>query len=99
MVVLRGVDESVSQDFFSNNARRVVTLNWDEISVWDLTSVLAKPRLSVGETGPEIRWYLGTLQSAPAVTGPWSDLPAASPMPLSPIGEKGFLRVKVEKIE
>lgn len=26
----------------------------------------------------------------------WTDLPAASPMPLSPIGERGFFRVKVE---
>ena len=27
----------------------------------------------------------------------WADLPAAIPMPVSPIGERGFFRVKVEE--
>jgi len=27
----------------------------------------------------------------------WTDLPAASPMPLSPIGDKGFFQVKAEE--
>jgi hypothetical protein len=31
-----------------------------------------------------------------AVTGPWSNLPAASPFALSAIGEKGSVRVTVE---
>ena len=30
-----------------------------------------------------------------AINGPWTDLPAASPMPPSPIGERGFFQVKV----
>ena len=32
-----------------------------------------------------------------AVTGPWLDPPAGSPFPLSPLGDKGFFRVKVEE--
>jgi Leucine-rich repeat (LRR) protein len=45
----------------------------------------------------DLQWTQGTLQSSPFATGPWSDLPVASPMPLSPIGEQGFFRVKVEE--
>ena len=44
----------------------------------------------------EVHWSKGNLQFSPTVTGPWIDLPTASPMPLSPIGDQGFFRVKVE---
>jgi hypothetical protein len=50
-----------------------------------------------GQRGREIHWDLGTLQFAPTTTGPWADLPSASPMPLAPIDEKSFFRVKVEE--
>ena len=38
-----------------------------------------------------------TLQFAPGVNGPWTDLPAASPFPFLPIGDKGFSRAKVDE--
>lgn len=93
---LESAGDLPSQSSFSDDARRALTLSSEGVAVWDLSDVLAKPRMSIGETGPEIRWYLGTLQFAPTIDGPWSDLPAASPFPLSPIGDKGFIRVKVE---
>ena len=40
---------------------------------------------------------LGTFQCAPTIDGPWTDLPTASPFPLSPIGNSRFLRAKVEE--
>ena len=45
----------------------------------------------------ELHWDQGVLQFAPSVSGPWTDLPVASPFKLSPIGEKGFFRVKLEE--
>jgi hypothetical protein len=66
-------------------------------ALWDIRDLLAKPRFVASQGGREIHWDLGTLQFAPSLSGPWTDLPAASPMPLSPIGEKGFFRVKVEE--
>jgi len=53
------------------------------------------PRVVSNGDRRSIQWHLGTLQYSPDVDGPWTDLPAASPFTLSPIGEKGFFRVKV----
>ncbi|MCP5528066.1 MAG: WD40 repeat domain-containing protein [Verrucomicrobiales bacterium] len=94
---MKGAGDLASQSSISNDGRRVLTLREGEIAIWDISNLLAKPRLRMGETGPEISWYLGTLQFAPTVDGPWVNLPAASPFPLSPIGEKGFFRVKVDE--
>lgn len=63
----------------------------------DLVPALANPHVYSRGLGPEISWDFGALQFAPDVNGPWTELPAASPMPLSPVGEKGFFRVKVEQ--
>jgi WD40 repeat protein len=68
-----------------------------ELSLWDLRDLIARPRYRSAPNGPEIHWDLGTLQYSPTTTGPWSDLPAASPMPLSTIGDHGFFRAKVEE--
>jgi hypothetical protein len=54
-------------------------------------------RFEQSAAGLEIRWDLGKLQFAHNTSGPWADLPAASPFRLSPIGEKGFFRVKLEQ--
>lgn len=67
------------------------------LHIFDLTSVLARPRLVQGESGPTIQWEKGTLQFAPSIKSNWIDLPAASPMNLETIGEQGFFRVKVEE--
>ena len=66
------------------------------IAILDLTDLLTYPRVNVIGDESRIHWNLGTLQFAPTTTGPWSDLPTASPFPLSPISDKGFFRVKVE---
>jgi WD40 repeat protein len=68
-----------------------------ELSLWDIRDLIARPRYRSTPNGAQIHWDLGTLQFAPSVSGPWSDLPAASPMPLSTIGEHGFFRAKVEE--
>ena len=78
-----------------------------ELCLWDLRDLIARPRYLLAPNGPQIHWDLGTLQFAPSVNGPWLDLPAASAFPpslklrrtnpLSPIGEKGFFRVKVSR--
>jgi len=44
----------------------------------------------------ELSWTQGVLQFAPTPHGPWTDLPAAIPMPLSFVGERGFFQVKME---
>jgi WD40 repeat protein len=80
---------------FSPDGKEAVTLA-GVASLWDLRDLLANPRITTGNGSPEIHWNLGTLQLAPSVRGPWTDLPAASPLRLSTIGEKGFFRVKVE---
>lgn len=67
-----------------------------QLSRWDVRDLLASPELAASPSGLEVRWELGTLQFSPTVSGPWIDVPAASPMPVSPIGDKGFFRVKVE---
>jgi len=65
--------------------------------IYDLRGLLSTNlRFTAGEASPTATWDLGTLQFSPAVNGPWTDLPAASPFPLSPIGDKGFFRVRVE---
>jgi len=53
-------------------------------------------RFEPTEIGSAIQWKRGALQFSPSVNGPWIDLPAASPFPLAPIGDKGFFRVKAE---
>jgi len=69
------------------------------LGLLDITPLLASLRIGDGHSGPEIRWDLGILQFAPALGGPWTDLPAASPMPFSPIGDKGFFRVNVQPLQ
>jgi WD40 repeat protein len=67
------------------------------IAIWDIRDVMARPRFSLAANGSEIHWDLGTLQFAPSLHGLWTDLPAASPFPLSPIGDRGFFRVKMKE--
>jgi hypothetical protein len=44
-----------------------------------------------------LTWPMGTLQSAPAVTGPYTDMPdIASPYPLTPSDAQQYFRVRVE---
>jgi len=63
----------------------------------DITQALISPRIVSHGQERHIYWDLGILQFAPSPSGPWADLPAASPFKLSPIGDKGFFRVKVNE--
>ena len=65
-------------------------------ALWDIRNTFARLRFQPGVGGTQIAWDTGTLQYAPSVQGPWMDLPARSPFPLSTIGQQGYFRVKVE---
>lgn len=82
---------------FSPDGRFVLSWVGTQATLWDIRDLVARPRFEQSANGPEIHWDLGALQFAPTTTGPWTDLPAASPFLLSPIGEKGFFRVRVEE--
>ena len=53
-----------------------------------------RPTLEIGRVGDSLRLqFTGTLQSAPALEGPWTDLPAAaSPLTLEASGNRQFFR-------
>lgn len=68
-----------------------------ELSLWDIRDLIARPRYRPSPNGTQIHWDFGTLQFAPSLHGPWTELPAASPFRLSTIREQGFFRVKVEE--
>ena len=68
------------------------------LKILDLTTVLARPRLSWSEAGPTIRWEKGQLQFAPTLDGLWTDVPAVSPLLVSTLDvDQGFFRVKVDE--
>lgn len=52
---------------------------------------------SVRIQGGALQWKQGILQFAPTANGSWMNLPVASPMPLSPVGQRGFFRVEIER--
>jgi hypothetical protein len=55
----------------------------------------AAPTLSVARTASGLTiTFTGTLQSAQAVTGPWTDMPGASPATVTPTGKFTFYRSK-----
>jgi WD40 repeat protein len=66
------------------------------VQVFDIRPFLVNLRYATTNDDTEIHWDLGILQFAPSPSGPWTDLPAASPFRLSSIGERGFFRVKVD---
>ena len=82
---------------FSPDGRFVLSWVGALATLWDIRDLVARPRFEQSENGPEIHWDLGTLQFAPTIDGPWTDLPAASPFLLSPVGDKGLFRVKAEE--
>jgi hypothetical protein len=63
------------------------------------SSALAPPLvLTAQPSGPSLilTWPYGTLQSAAALAGPWSDLTNASPYTLSPYSPSQFFRVRTQ---
>jgi WD40 repeat protein len=83
---------------FSPNGQWLVTgSDPGTISIWDLRDLRARPTISSNRGELQVQWDLGTLQFSPSLNGPWTDLPAASPLRLATIGAKGFFRVKVNE--
>lgn len=90
------VGDYVATEFWPNGHYVVTSGNDGTVQLWDIRDLLARPRRRVSATGSEVRWDLGVLQFSPFVDGPWTDLPAGNPFPLSPIGPRGFFRVRVD---
>ncbi|MBE7500784.1 MAG: WD40 repeat domain-containing protein [Verrucomicrobiales bacterium] len=67
------------------------------VQLFDIRFFLVNLRHAATDDGAEIHWDLGILQFANAPSGPWADLPAASPFRLSTVGGQGFFRVKVNE--
>ena len=80
----------------SNDNRWLLAADTEGVSVWNVAELTTGLRVTSDELGRQIHWDHGILQFALEPSGPWTDLPAASPFILSPIGEKGFFHVKVE---
>lgn len=66
------------------------------IAMWDIRDLVARPYFVAGNRGAEIHWDVGDLQFSSDLNGGWTTIPASSPFRLSPIGEKGFFRVKID---
>jgi WD40 repeat protein len=65
-------------------------------ALWDIRDLLARPRIQRDSSGVEVAWDLGTLQYAPTVNGPWSNLVTTSPLRVN-LGEgQSFYRVRVD---
>jgi hypothetical protein len=64
-----------------------------------LTTHVVPPAVSIGKSGTNviISWTSGTLQSAPAVTGPWTDVPGSPTSPYTTVisGTAEFFRAIV----
>jgi WD40 repeat protein len=81
---------------FSPDERLVLTGGASGVAaLWDIRNAASLLQIRSAESGPEVTWKKGALQYAPTPEGAWQDLPAASPMPISPIGEQGFFRVRI----
>ncbi|MEO6033980.1 MAG: immunoglobulin domain-containing protein, partial [Verrucomicrobiota bacterium] len=84
-------------DFVMNNAPPGVNPTGLRVDLAGLIDL--RPRIAVTSTGPNQRnivWGGGChrLQSAPAVTGPWTTIPgAANPYPVTTTGQMQFFRV------
>lgn len=90
--------------FAEESDRPEEVLSWN-VASGRLVDLHFDPRLNaqieLQQAGVQLQWInnynngLGaTLQFSNSLDGPWIDLPGASPVPLEPIGEKGFFRVK-----
>jgi hypothetical protein len=64
----------------------------------NLYNVATSPTLTIQRSGTNLimTWALGTLQSAPAVTGPWASVSASSPYTVTPTGvSQQFFRITI----
>jgi WD40 repeat protein len=84
---------------FSPDGVLVAVETWDGVvDIWDLRDRLAGLRTSMVGGKLEMRWELGTLQSAEGATGPWQDMTnAVSPLQVDLAAGARFYRVRVEE--
>jgi WD40 repeat protein len=93
--VFGGHTASVESVAFNDRGTEVLT-GADILRLWDITDIAARLTAERKPAGLELRWKLGTLQEAPAPSGPWSDRPgAASPFTAPVDAPSAFFRVTV----
>lgn len=72
----------------------------DAVRLWRVDDVTTRLRTRAIRGGVEIAWETGTLQEAPSVDGPWSDVPgAASPWTPRIDGPPRFHRVRLNPVD
>jgi WD40 repeat protein len=81
---------------FSRDGTKILVGQLNASELWDNRDIATGLRVFSGESGTEVHWDLGTLQFAPSVNGPWTDLPATSPFHAGTLGSYGYFRVKLE---
>lgn len=79
--------------------------NWiltggDNVRLWDISDLRARLRATRGTGGLELRWDIGALQQANAVSGAWTAVPDATSPWRAPLGQAAaFYRVAVPGVE
>ena len=60
-----------------------------------IVPIVAPPTITIGRTGASLMLtWTGSLQSADSISGPWTDVPGVSPLPVTPSAAKQFYRAK-----
>lgn len=79
-----------------NSSQVALAVGAGKFGIWDLRYVFNhRLRVLAAPTGMQLDWRDGTLQWAPEVFGPWSDLPGArGPWTVPTTGERAYFRIK-----
>lgn len=91
-----GVSSLLPSAFPPMSTQVAVAVGSGRFGIWDLSHVFNyRLRTLASPGGPQLDWRRGTLQWAPEVAGPWTDLPAARPPWVIPQqGERSFFRIE-----
>lgn len=93
--VLMGHTTPVGAVAFNQSGTQIVT-GADIVRLWDVTDLAARLRTERKPGGLELTWRRGILEQAPAVGGPWSEVPEAqSPVLWAFDQPHRFFRTKV----
>ncbi len=78
------------------STRLALSQGGGRFGLWDVSDIFKhRLRLNTAPTGAQLDWRTGTLQSAPDILGPWTDLPnARGPWAIPNTEERTFFRVK-----